>query len=190
MRTLETRLRWIRACWHPHSQPNVSKIIFFFFSSFFFNHSKQSEFRTQKERLSQSNDLMQAVWCAQLLLFVNAKRPQTALKSSDAEGMVTVNTKKHACHTATTKQALVKNSARAALDPKRVQFKSQHAGSMPNEKKNSNCKLFIKRWKQKMSTDPVTFGFQSPEIYLRTRQDVRNLMCRKSRGSNAQYTVN
>ena len=41
-----------------------------------------------------------------------------------------------------------------------------------------------------MSTDQVTFGLQSPEIYRRARQDVTNLMWRKSRGSNAQYTIN
>ena len=53
-----------KACWRPHSQFNVSKIISSF--PFLFYHSKRSEFCTWK-RLSHSSDHYQATWCAQLL---------------------------------------------------------------------------------------------------------------------------
>ena len=47
-RTLETFFRWSKACGCPHSQSNVNFFIFYYFY-----YSKQSEFRTRKERLSQ-----------------------------------------------------------------------------------------------------------------------------------------
>ena len=53
------------------------------------------------------------------------------------------------------------------MGPKYVQFKSQHA----YDKKNSNGELFNKLSKQKMSTDPVTFGFKTQKftcVFART----------------------
>ena len=101
---------------------------------------------------------------------MNKKRPQIALKSRDAEGMVTVNTNQTRLpRLVNNKPALLKHGARAALVPDLHSPSHSMPGLSPTTGKNSNGE-------QKMFTDQVTFGLQSPEIYRRAHQDVTNMM--------------